>query len=202
VNKSFHITMLAICGIILLIVVWVTASRTTHEADLRAMAPEQGSLAAAASGDIQPANAVVDASPSGAVPRALVDDDDHEPTEAEIERRREDNIRRNESSFIAEPMDPAWSSKQSAVIGGALKPDSMSHYGAPAPRRSSVDCRSRHCRIEAIYDNSDQAELGQYALAAGIGGALPATASFMVDQPDGTTRLIIFADSVPPAGHR
>jgi hypothetical protein len=43
----------------------------------------------------------------------------------------------------------------------------------------------------------DQAELGQFALASGIGGTLPGTASFMLEQPDGSQRLVIYANANP-----
>ena len=200
VNKSPALWLLAILALIA--VMWTVASRKTNQADPREQLPES----TVATGTVVPEEAIPASASadSGVLRRASPDHDQEDPSQADVVRRRDEAIRKLESAFISEPMDPGWANAQMGNVNAALKPDALAQYGAIAPRNASVDCRSQHCRIVAVYDDMDQAELGQFALASGIGGTLPGTASFMLEQPDGSQRLVIYATAKPsgrPNGH-
>lgn len=199
VSKSATRALLVVVALVLAAVVWTVASRTTHQADLRQqLARDPATAEPLLAG---PSDAI--AAPVGAVsgaPRALPGEHHEEPSQAEVARRRDEAIRKQESAFIGEPLDPNWASAQMTRVNAALKPDAMAQYGAMPPRSASVDCRSQHCRIVAVYDDMDQAELGQFALGSGIGNTLPVMTSFMLEQSDGTQRLVIYANANPGMG--
>jgi uncharacterized protein (DUF1684 family) len=199
VNKpSNRMPLLILGGAAVLIVVWVIASRTAHEADLQQQLEQTKAELQQARSAEQLATAANDG--SGAGTRTFVRPaaaDHHELSNAEIDRSRDDKIRKLESSFVSEPMDAAWASTQMTSVDNAVKPAALAQFGAKAPRNLSVNCRSKQCRIEALYDNVDDAELGQFALTSGIGRGLPNAASFIIEQPDGTGRLLVFANSTP-----
>lgn len=194
--------LLLVTAVVLVVGVWTLASRATHQEDL------QQELAQRTVEPAPPAAADAGGPSKGALRTGVTQvdrgDDHEEPSQAEITRARDEAVRKQESAFISEPMDASWASAQMVNVNAALKPDAMAQYGAKAPRSASVDCRSQHCRIVAVYDDMDQAEVGQFALASGIGGTLPGTASFMLEQPDGSQRLVIYATAAPsgrPNGH-
>jgi hypothetical protein len=193
--------LMLVTAVVLVVGVWTLASRRTHQQDLQQELEQQTVQPAS------PATTEIVSSTGRSQTGALSvnrGDDQEEPTQADITRARDEAIRKLESAFISEPMDPGWASAQMGNVNAALKPDALAQYGAIAPRNASVDCRSQHCRIVAVYDDMDQAELGQFALASGIGGTLPGTASFMLEQPDGSQRLVIYATAKPsgrPNGH-
>jgi hypothetical protein len=197
-KPSNRVPLLILGGAAALIVVWIIASRTAHEADLQQQLDQTKAELQQARSAEQLASATDVGSGAGtrtfARPAA---DAHHDPSNAEIERSRDDKIRKLESTFVSEPMDTAWASAQMKSVDEAVKPAALAQFGAKAPRNLSVDCRSKHCRIEAAYDSDDDAELGQFALTSGIGRGLPNAQSFIIEQPDGTARLIVYANSTP-----
>jgi hypothetical protein len=126
-----------------------------------------------------------------------------EPDALEIERQRDEAMRRQEKTFEEEALDSAWSAKQTAEVHKALSATTMAQYGATAPSSASVECHSRTCRIVAAYHDQDQSELGQYAIVSGIGNALTDTSSYVLTQPDGSQTIVMYAKAIPapPKGH-
>lgn len=186
---------LLIVALMLAVLVWAIATRGARPADVDRQvdqAPEPESSAPAAA--IEPSPTVTGGNTTTAIVNAH-----EEPSEAEILRRRNDAMRQVESDYIGEPLDAAWAAAKMALVEQAFSSASVAQYGATPPRSSAVDCHSRTCRIVAVYGDIDEAALGQFAITAAIGKELPGAKTFMVEQPDGSQRLIIYAKA--PLAH-
>src|SRR5436190_205588 len=104
-KPSSRVPLLILGGAAALIVVWIVASRTTHEADLQQqLAQTRAELESARSAERLASSADADAGtrPQRSFARAA-EADHHDPSNAEIEHIRDDKIRKLESIFVSEP---------------------------------------------------------------------------------------------------
>jgi hypothetical protein len=77
---------------------------------------------------------------------------------ATLEARTDQAQRQVEAAFAAEPVSQAWANQQSRTIAHAFSAENLAALHSPAPRFQQAQCRSRSCRIEAVYADAAQAE--------------------------------------------
>ncbi len=187
---------LLVAVVALMAVSWMFITRTARTGSAGDAAPAP---LAAENASTLPVESMSDSTLSSSPAPRSVHFDDDELTVPERAAKLQDAIRKKEAAFISEPLDASWAAAQIAMVNKALTADSMAQFAATPPRNTSVDCRSHTCRIVAVYADQDQAEVGQYALTAGIGNSLSGASSFMVVQPDGPQQLVIYATAAPPS---
>jgi hypothetical protein len=106
-------------------------------------------------------------------------------------------------SFKAEPVAPAWARETESMVRDAFSSDEAVAMGGQAPLQAKIECRSSRCRIETVYPSEGAAVDAAQMLQMDIGGKLPRTQVMSFAQPDGSTRLVIYADSRPlPTANR
>jgi hypothetical protein len=104
------------------------------------------------------------------------------------------DVRRSlEARFVAEPLSSAWAAKQEASVAAFLEPGQLATRQLVPPREHAVDCRSRTCRIEMVFDEAATAAPTQEDLVMAIGASLPAAQIFSQPRGDGRIEVVIFA---------
>lgn len=119
-------------------------------------------------------------------------------SQATTDARMEQAKRQAEAAFAAEPVSQAWASRQSKVIAHAFSAERLAQLNSPAPRVQEAQCRSRSCRISAVYANQAQAEEAQLFLLSDIAGTLGRTRPFQRTLPDGSVELTMYAFATDP----
>ena len=101
--------------------------------------------------------------------------------------------RQLEDRFIAEPLSPPWAARNETAVGTFLGARNLAALQLVAPRKYAVDCRSRTCRIELVFDDRDAGVPTQERLLMAIADSMPAAQTFTLPRPDGSTALVVFA---------
>ncbi|MGO4549839.1 hypothetical protein AB4059_01875 [Lysobacter sp. 2RAF19] len=119
---------------------------------------------------------------------------------AAVEARREQAQRQAEAAFVAEPVAQAWANQQSRTIARAFSSENLARLHSPAPRFQQAECRSRSCRIEAVYANAAQAEEAQLYLLSDLAGSMDRSRPFQRTLPDGSVELTMYAFAATARG--
>jgi hypothetical protein len=105
----------------------------------------------------------------------------------------EDIQRRFEARFVAEPLAAAWAARQEASVQAFLDPRRLAAGKLEAPRGHAIDCRSRTCRIEMVFDDATAAAPTQESLVMAIGATLPMAQAFTRPRDDGRVEVVVYA---------
>jgi hypothetical protein len=100
---------------------------------------------------------------------------------------REDYVARLESFFDAERHDPNWASRHTSSIQSVIQDE-------PTLRSAfrSLDCRSRHCRLELQDDGDQELSRALMLFTARIGTSLPMAEYTQVDGANGEHWQVIY----------
>lgn len=116
----------------------------------------------------------------------------------QMQARQDQEMRKVDAAFAAEPISRKWSARNEKMIESAFSTDSLAAKGAPKPRLYDAQCRSKTCRIEMVYATEAAADEGQLFLLSDIGGALGESRPFERTLPDGSVQLIMYSTATTP----
>ncbi|WP_417472344.1 hypothetical protein [Luteimonas mephitis] len=115
----------------------------------------------------------------------------------ELRLDSEQRFKQIHQSFKAEPVSPAWAKNTESMVRDAFASEDAIAMGVQVPLQATIECRSSRCRIATVYDSEGAAVDAAQMLQMDIAGTLPRTQVMTFAQPDGTTQLVIYADSTP-----
>jgi hypothetical protein len=121
------------------------------------------------------------------------------PDPAQALAVQQSQLRALENRLVSEPLAAGWAQAQERNVAAFFAPARLAQEGLPAPRAREARCQSRLCRIRVRYDDGATALVAQAALLRAIAPTLPHAQTFVVEQPDGSVELLLYAGSDAPS---
>jgi hypothetical protein len=108
---------------------------------------------------------------------------------------QQSQLRSLDNRLVSEPLSAGWAQSQERAVAAFFAPASLQREGLQAPRASEARCQATLCRIRVHYDDGAAAAVAQAALLRVISPTLPHAQLFMLEQPDGSVELLVYAGS-------
>ena len=106
---------------------------------------------------------------------------------AEANRERQMQIAGVESGFRKESIDQKWATTATSAVQYALNSEDAGRLQA-----NSIECHSATCRVEVSDDGSGRLDKSLPILAQQLAGTLPNIIANRVDQPNGSSTLVLY----------